>query len=50
MNEFESELEQLEWLGIKPKTADWEPRSIYYCMVRGYTTARMGALVSQIKP
>jgi len=29
MDEFESELEQLERLGVEPETADWELRSVY---------------------
>ena len=48
MDAFERELKEVECLGIKPKTANWEPRSIYLCMVRGYTTAWMGALAPQI--
>jgi hypothetical protein len=44
MDGFESELEQLEWPGVEPETTGWEPRSIYYCMARGYTKAWMGAL------
>ena len=39
MDEFESELEEVERLGIESKTANWEPRSIYFYMARGYTTA-----------
>ena len=35
MDEFESELEMLEWLGVEAETANWEPRSIYFCMLRG---------------
>ena len=34
MDEFQSEL-QLERLGIVPKTANWEPRLVYYYMIRG---------------
>jgi hypothetical protein len=48
MDEFESELEQVEHLGVEPKTANWEPRSIYFCMARGYTIAQMGAIAPQI--
>jgi hypothetical protein len=50
MDEFESELEEVECLGVEHETANWEPRSIYCCMARGDTTARMGALAPQIKP
>jgi hypothetical protein len=50
MEEFVSELEQLERLGVEPEITDWELRSIYYCMSRGYTTARTGALAPQIQP
>ena len=50
MDAFERELEEVEHLGIEPETANWEPRSIYFCMTRGYTTTYMGALVPQIKP
>jgi len=35
MDEFESELEKVECLGVEPETANWEPRSIYFCMARG---------------
>ena len=35
IDEFESELEILERLGIEAETANWEPRSIYFCMARG---------------
>ena len=35
MDEFERELEEVECLGIKPKTTNWEPISIYFYMVRG---------------
>ena len=34
-DEFESELVMLERLGVEAKTANWEHRSIYFCMVRG---------------
>jgi hypothetical protein len=50
MDEFESELEEVERLGIEPKTTNWEPRSIYFCMARGYTMARTRALAPQIQP
>ena len=50
MDEFESELEEVERLGIESKTANWEPRSIYFYMARGYTMALMGALAPQIQP
>ena len=35
MDEYKSELEMLEWLGIEAETANWEPRSIYFCMAMG---------------
>ena len=35
MDEFESELKEVECLGVEPETANWEPRSIYFCMARG---------------
>ena len=35
MDEFESELEKVECLGVEPETANWEPRSIYFYMARG---------------
>jgi hypothetical protein len=38
MDEFERELEEVERLGIEPETTNWEPRSIYFYMARGYTT------------
>ena len=47
---FERELEEVERLGVEPETANWEPISIYFCMVRGYTMARTGALAPQIQP
>ena len=50
MDAFERELEEVEHLGIEPETANWEPRSIYFYMARGYTMARMGALAPQIQP
>jgi hypothetical protein len=50
MDEFESEIEMLEWLGVEAATTNWEPRSIYLCMEKGYTMARMGALAPQIQP
>jgi hypothetical protein len=50
MDEFESEIEMLERLGVEAETANWEPRLIYFCMARGYTTTRMGALAPQIEP
>ena len=34
MDAFERELEEVESLGIEPETANWEPRSIYFCMTR----------------
>ena len=34
MDAFERELEEVECLGIEPETANWEPRSIYFCMAR----------------
>ena len=34
MDEFESELEQVECLGVEPETANWEPRLIYFYMAR----------------
>jgi hypothetical protein len=50
MDEFESELEELEWLGIVPKTTDWELRLVHYYMARGYTIPRTGALAPLILP
>ena len=50
MDAFERELEEVERLGIEPETANWEPRSIYFYMARGYTMARTGALAQQIQP
>ena len=35
MDAFERELEEVECLGVVPETANWEPRSIYFCMARG---------------
>ena len=35
MDAFERELEEVERLAIEPETANWEPRSIYFCMARG---------------
>ena len=35
MDAFERELEEVEHLGIKPETAKWEPRLIYFCMASG---------------
>ena len=35
MDAFERKLEEVERLGIEPETTNWEPRSIYFCMVRG---------------
>ena len=32
---FERELKEVECLGIEPETANWEPRSIYFCIARG---------------
>jgi hypothetical protein len=50
MDEFESELEELERLGIVPKTTDWELRLVHYYMVRGYTSPWTGALAPLILP
>ena len=50
MDTFERELEEVERLGFEVETANWEPRLIYFCMARGYTMARMGALAPQIQP
>jgi hypothetical protein len=49
MDEFESELEMLERLGVEPETANWEPKSIYFYMAMGYTMTRTGALAPQIQ-
>jgi hypothetical protein len=35
MDEFESEIEMLERLGVDAEIANWEPRLIYFCMARG---------------
>ena len=50
MDAFERELEEVERLGVEPKTVNSEPRSIYFYMARGYTMARTGALAQQIQP
>ena len=35
MDAFERELKEVERLGVEPKTANWDPRSIYFSMARG---------------
>ena len=50
MDAFERDLEEVERIGIEPETTNWEPRSIYFCMARGYTMVWKGALARQIQP
>ena len=46
MDEFESELEQLERLGVEPETADWELKLVYYGMARGVHHSPNGSFSS----
>ena len=58
MDAFERELEEVERLSIEPETANWEPRSIYFCMARwvhhgsdgsfSFTNPAMSSLVQRI--
>ena len=47
---FERELEEVEHLGVEPKTANWEPRSILYCMGRNVRHAEDGSFSSSNQP
>ena len=53
MLEFEAELQKMDSLaeeGIQVETADWEPRSILYCMGRNVGHAEDGSFSSTNEP
>ena len=53
MPEFEAELQKMNSLaeeGIQVETADWEPRSILYCMGKNVRHAEDGSFSSTNPP
>ena len=53
MPEFEAELQKMDRLaeeGVQVETADWEPRSVIYCMGRNVLHVEDGSFSSKINP
>ena len=53
MPEFEAEVQKMDRLveeGVQVETADWEPRSILYCMGRNVRHAEDGSFSSTNEP
>ena len=53
MLEFEAELEKMDRLaekGVEVETADWEPRSVLYCMGRNVQHTEDGSFSSSNQP